>query len=222
MTGCTVDLEKLRLSLQSLSRGDLLVIAQRAVELMPNARLVELLGDFVQIDLPVVVAKEAPSVLEEVRRFHATSMSGRYYEDFAVSGKNCTAQSKGTDAFIAEFDRLVARCIREADTGPQPVVREAFELLLGLLRHIDECHDDVIFFADEGSSWNVGVHWRTAFPAYFRCLADTATAEEFARTVDQAIMDFAAHDRSHYLSEAWRTASAAQQASLGALTAAQW
>jgi hypothetical protein len=102
------------------------------------------------------------------------------------------------------------------------VVREAFELLLGLLRHIDECHDDVIFVADEGSSWNVGVRWRTAFPAYFRCLAETATAEEFARTVDQAIMDFAAHDRSHYLSQAWRTASAAQQASLGAMTAAQW
>ena len=95
-------------------------------------------------------------------------------------------------------------------------MREAFKLLFGLLRHIDEGHDDVIFFADEGSSWNVGVHWRTVIPAYFWCLAETATAEEFARTVDHAIMDFAGHDRSHYLSEAWRTASAAQQASLSA------
>jgi len=32
-------------------------------------------------------------------------MSGKYYEDFAVSAKNCTEQSKGTDAFIAEFNR---------------------------------------------------------------------------------------------------------------------
>jgi len=30
--------------------------------------------------------------------------------------------------------------------------REAFDILFGLLRHIDEGHDDVIFFADEGRS----------------------------------------------------------------------
>jgi hypothetical protein len=221
MTGRPVELAQIRLSLRKLSRGNLLVIAERAVELLPSAGLPALLGDFVQIDVPVDVATEVPSLLEEVRRFHATSMSGKYYEAFPVSGKNCTEQSKGTDAFIAEFDRLVARCVREADTGPLPAVREAFELLFGLLRHIDECHDDVIFFADEGSSWNVGVPWRTAFPAYFRCLAETATAEEFARTVDQAIMDFAGHDRSHYLSEAWRAATPAQQTSLSALAAAQ-
>ena len=89
MTGCTLDLEKLRRSLQSLSRGDLLVIAQRAVELVPNARLPALLGDRVQIDAPVDVATEMPSLLEEVRRFHATSMSGTYYEAFPVNGKNC-------------------------------------------------------------------------------------------------------------------------------------
>jgi len=106
----------------------------------------------VRIDVPTDVAEQAPSLLEEVGEFHATSMSGKYHEAFPVSGNNCTEQSMGTDAFIAEFDRLVARCVREADTGPQPVVREAFELLFGLLRHIDEGHDDVIFFADEGSS----------------------------------------------------------------------
>ena len=117
--------------------------------------------------VPVDVATEVPSLLEEVRRFHATSMSGKYYEAFPVSGQNCTEQSKGTDAFIAEFDRLVARCVREADTGPQPAVREAFELLFGLLRHIDEGHDDLIFFADEGSSWNVGVPWRTVLRPTF-------------------------------------------------------
>jgi len=220
MTDCTVDLERLRRSLQNLRRGDLLVIAQRSVELVPNARLSALLGDRVQIEAPADVATEVTSLLEEVRRFHATTMSGKYYEAFDVSGKNCTEQSKGTDAFIAEFDRFVVRCVREADTGSQAAAREAFEILFGLLRHIDECHDDVIFFADEGSSWNVGVPWRTVLPAYFRCLAETATAEEFARIVDQAIMDFAGHDRSHYLSEAWRSATAAQQASLSALAAA--
>ncbi|WP_372525654.1 hypothetical protein [Piscinibacter sp.] len=138
MTGRSVALAQIRLSLRNLSRGNLLVIAERAAEALPSAALPAMLGDFVQIDVPVDVATEVPSLLEEVRRFHATSMSGKYYEAFPVNGKNCTEQSNGTDAFIAEFDRLVARCVREADTGPQPAVREAFELLFGLLRHIDD------------------------------------------------------------------------------------
>ena len=31
-------------------------------------------------------------------------------------------------------------------------LREAMDILFGLLDHIDECRDDVIFFADEGGS----------------------------------------------------------------------
>lgn len=220
MTGRPSDLARIRLLLRQLSRGNLLIIAQRAAELVPSAGLPALLGDFVQIAASVDATTDAPSLLDEAREFHATSMSGAYYESFAVNGRNYTQQSRGTDAFIAEFDRLVSKCISEADTGPQPAVREAFELLFGLLRHIDEGQDDVIFFADEGSSWDVGVHWRVAFPAYFRCLAETATAEEFARTVDQAITDFADHDRRHHLAQAWQVATAAQQAALGALASA--
>jgi hypothetical protein len=53
-------------------------------------------------------------------------------------------KSQGTEAFIAEFNRLLGRCVRAAAAGPRPPVREAFELLFGLLRHIDEGHDDMI------------------------------------------------------------------------------
>ena len=70
-------------------------------------------------------------------------------------------------------------------------MREAFDLLFALLRHIDACEDDVIFFADEGGSWQVGVSWKNVLPAYFRCLAETAGPEEFAREVGAAIKDFA-------------------------------
>ncbi|WP_137893199.1 hypothetical protein [Ramlibacter sp. 2FC] len=221
MTGSPSDLAKIRLSLRQLSRGEPLIIAERAAALVPSAALPALLGDFVQIEVPGNATTDAPSLLDEVREFHANSMSGAYYESFAVNGRNCTQRSKGTDAFIAEFDRLVSKCISEADTGPQPAVREAFELLFGLLRHIDEGHDDLIFFADEGSARDVGVHWRAAFPAYFRCLAETAAAEAFARIVDQAITHFAGHDRRHHMAQAWRVATAAQQAALTALAPAQ-
>lgn len=209
MTGHPVDLTALRRSLGSLSRGELLIVAERAVEMVPTAGLPSLLGDLVQIEGSVEATPGASTLLEEVRIFHATSMSGKFYDSFDVNGRNCTEQSRGTDAFIAEFDRLVARCVREVEVGPQQTVRESFEILFGLLRYIDEGQDDVIFFADEGGSWNIGVDWRTALPAYFRCLAEATTAEEFARTVDQVIADFAEHDRDRYLAEAWRVATAA-------------
>ena len=43
-------------------------------------------------------------------------------------------------------------------------MREAFELLLGLLRRIDK-GDDVIFFADDEGSWRIGVDWRVELSA---------------------------------------------------------
>ena len=221
MSDRTADLEALRGSLQTLSRGALLVIAQRSIELVPNAGLPGLLGDFVEIDALVDGATEVPSLLEEVRQFHAASLSGEYYEEFPVNGRNYTEQSKGTDAFIADLGRIVGRCIREADIDSRAPVREAFEIVFSLLRHIDQAHCDVIFFADEGGSWCFGLPWRTALPAYFRCLAETAPADEFARNVAQAIADFAGHDHGHYMSEALRVASAVQQASLSALASIQ-
>ena len=39
----------------------------------------------------------------------------------------------------------------------------------------------MVFFADEGGSWQVGVDWKSVLPADFRCLAETAGPEEFAR-----------------------------------------
>ena len=100
-------------------------------------------------------------------------------------------------------------------------MREAFELLFKLLRHIDEGNDDIIFFADEGGSWEVGVNWSTAFPAYFRCLAETASAEQFAQVVNQVITDFSNYERPRHLRAARRVASTAQKAALRALPVAR-
>jgi hypothetical protein len=221
MTDRAADLKKVRSELRGMSRGNLLIIAERAAEIVPTTELKALLGGFVRIEALAETRPGATSLLDEVREFHAASMSGKYYESFDVNYKNCTEDSKGTDAFIAELDRLLTNCVRAAQKGPRTAVREAFELLLRLLRHIDGGHDDVIFFADEGGSWKVGVDWRTALPAYFRCVAETASAEEFARTVDQAILDFADYERTDHLTAACRVASAVQQAAIRALPPAR-
>jgi hypothetical protein len=221
MSGAPPDLERLRRALRALRRGDLLIIAERAAELVPHAQLGALLGDLVQIDAQRQANEAQAPLWKEVQKFHTAALAGKYYQDFSVNSRNFMERSAGTDAFIAEFGRLLGKCVRAADTGPPGAVREPFELLFGLLRHIDEAPDDVIFFADEAGSWQVGVDWRTVFPAYFRCLAGTATADEFARTVDRAIADFADHERPRHLAAARKVASAAQRAALRAQSAAR-
>ena len=130
------------------------------------------------------------------------------------NSKNSTQKSEGTEAFIAECDRLLRKCIRATDKGPRARMREAFELLFALPRRIDECRDDVIFFADEAGSWQVGVDWRSVLPAHFRCLAEVVSADDFARAVDWTISEFADYERPRHLAVDLRVANAEQEAAL--------
>ena len=214
-----VDLRALRHSLGQLTRGELLIVAQRAAEMVPEAALPLLLGDLVALQPRSESTPGTATLLEEVRRFRTEGMSGKFYDSFDVNSGNCSEQSRGTDAFIAEFDHLAARCIREADAGPCQTVAQAFEVLFSLLRYIDEGNDDVLFFADDGGALSVGVEWSRALPAYFRCLAQSASAEDFAQGVNRVIADFAEYDRGRYMAHAWNVATTEQRASLGALTA---
>ena len=212
MSDIRMDLSALRRELQALPRGELLVVAQRAIEMLPEAALPALLGDIVRIEQCLQTRARTPPLFDEVREFNASAMSGQFHDSFDGNQRDWSQQSRGTDSFKAEFNRLLGRCVRQADADAGAMVRESFESLFGLLRHIDECMDDVVFFADEGGSWCIGVDWRKALPAYFRCLALTASPEEFARSVDRVIGDFVEHDRGRFLEHARRAASAAQRA----------
>ena len=214
MSPSPVDREKLRVTLRRMKRGDLLVIAERAAELLPRAKLQVVFGDRLKLHEFTVTAGGRVGLLEEVRRFHDASLRGDYYESFDVDSKNFMQMSGGTDAFIAEFDRLARKCVRAAEKRPRTPVRAAFELLFELLRHIDECHDDVIFFADEAGSWQVDVDWRATLAGYFQCLADTASPEDFVHEVHRVIKDFAEYERPRHLTAARRVASVAQKAAL--------
>lgn len=215
MNRAAIDIEKLRVALQRMSRGNLLIVAERAIEIAPRAKLRQLVGDMVRIDELAEGKRGAAPLLDEVRKFHEASLRGEYYDSFDVNSKNFMEKSEGTEAFIAEFDRLVGKCARAAaEKGPRPPVREAFELLFALLRRIDEDPDSVVFFADEAGSWQVGVDWREALPAYFRCLADGVSGEDFAREVDRVITDFADYERPRHLAAARRVGNAEQKAAL--------
>ncbi|WP_317204557.1 hypothetical protein [Janthinobacterium sp.] len=218
MTPHPIDFNSVRTALRAMNRGSLLIIAERAIELLPATQLSALLGDFVQLAARPDEAGNAPaSLLDEVRSFHEAAMDGEYYETVEINNRARQEQSHGTDAFISEFDRLLRMCVRADEVGMPRGLHDSFELLLGLLRHIDEGNDDVLFFADDSSSLDVGVSWQAALPVYFRCLAKTSSPEEFARTVDETIIDFVGYDRPRYMNAARDIASDAQRIALDAL-----
>jgi hypothetical protein len=136
-----VDLEKLRVALRQMSQGRLLMIAERAIEIVPSAKLGALAGDMVRLHPLVEGEHGATPLLDEVRTFHDGSLRGDYYDSFDVNSKNCMDKSKGTEAFIAEFNRRIGKCVRTAVNGSHASAREAFERLFALLRRLDEDPD---------------------------------------------------------------------------------
>ncbi len=236
MTQHQIDSNSLRAELRGLPRGSLLLIAERALELVPRDQLNAMLCDIVHINAALTDAGSiharpndastaiAPSLLDEVRLFHHAAMNGDFYEHLEISNRRRREQSGGTDAFIAEFDRLMRKCVGASARGTEPAprdgpghgLRDCFELLFALLRRIDEGHDDVLFFANDGSSLDVGVNWRVVLPAYFECLAEAeaSSPEEFARAVDEVIAEFAVHDRTRLMGAARAVANDAQRAAL--------
>jgi hypothetical protein len=148
--GQRVNIEKLRVALRRMSRDNLLSVANRAIDLVPRARLGALVSGMVRLDLLTEGKGAAVSLLDEVRTFHDACLRRDYYESFDVNSKNYIDTSKGTDAFMAEFDRLIEKCIRATAKGPASSVREAFELLFKLLRCLDRDPDSVVFLRRRG------------------------------------------------------------------------
>lgn len=217
-----IDFTAARADLRALNRGSLLIIAERAIELMPAAQLSTLLGDFVRLTARTAGAGNPPvSLLDEVRAFYGAAMAGKYYEAVAINNQGRQIQSQSTDAFIAGFDRLLRECVRASDNLVDSTANVGFELLFGLLRYIDEGNNDVLFFADDDGISTIGIDWRTTLPAYISSLARTSLPDEFGYAVDATIEDFAREDRPYYLAVARNAASDAQRISLDAIVASE-
>ena len=155
-----------------------------------------------------------PSLLTDVKRFEKASLAGEYYESFGVNSKNYTQQSAGTSAWIAEYLGHLDRCAMNAKKSNPAEVREAMDILFGLLNHIDKGHDDVIFFADEGGSWQVGVDWAKVLPVWFKVLSATAEPEEYAERITALLCYHYGYGRDKMLAIARRTATSDQRKAL--------
>jgi hypothetical protein len=217
-----IDRAKLRDALRTIGDETVFYMLDEAIDLLPSDKLATLVGQYLQLERlrPDAGATAKRSFLEDVKAFDAASRAGKYYVLFNVNSKNYMDASTGTRAFIAECRRQLERCVAQANKGEVAETREAFDIIFALLRYIDEGHDDIVFFADEGGSWQVGVDWRKVFPAWFGCLSRSAEPEDFATTVVATVDAFEEHSRGTYFAAARKIATASQGKALDARVAA--
>jgi hypothetical protein len=60
---------------------------------------------------------------------------------------------------------FLERCVAQSQKEDPATVCQPFEIIFSLPGKVDECNDDILFFADEGGSWQVGVDWENVLPA---------------------------------------------------------
>jgi hypothetical protein len=79
---------------------------------------------------------------------------------------------------------------------------------------IAECNDDVIFFADEGGSRQVGIDWDEVLPPWFKVLSATAAPEEYAERITSVLERHYNHGRDAMLVFARKIAPPDQRTAL--------
>lgn len=174
MAGNEIDRDKLRAAIRKLLHEDVYYLLDKAIELLPQTKLLKLVSQHIDPEKFRPDGNAKGSLLATVRDFEKASLAGEYYASFDVNSKNFMDLSGGTTAWIAECHRLLDRCVAEDKKGNPAEVRRAFDIIFGLLDHIGKGVDDVIFFADEAGSWQVGVSWERILPFWFKVLSATA------------------------------------------------
>ena len=211
-----IDRDKLRAEVRKLRSEYVFFMLDDAIELLPPAKLHKIAKKYLDLKRLRPDAEKAtrPSLLTDVKRFEKASLASEYYESFGVNSQNYMQKSTGTNAWIAEYRRLLDRCVINAKKNNPAEVREAMDVLFGMLSHIDKGHDDVIFFADEGGSWQVGVDWAKVLPVWFKVLSATAEPEEYAERITALLSCHYSYGCDKMLAIARRTATTHQRKAL--------
>jgi len=214
MAGQHIDRDKLRAAIRRMGSEYVFYMLDDAITLLPQTKLCKLIALYLN------PAKHRPdgaikeSLLAEVKAFQKASLAGKYYQAFAVNSKNYTEKSSGTLAWIADCHRLLERCVAQGKKEDPATVCQAFEIIFSLLSKIDECTDDILYFADEGGSWQVGVDWENLLPAWFTVLSATAGPSEYAQRITTLLKRHYEHGRVKMLAVARRIATPAQRQAL--------
>jgi hypothetical protein len=211
MANRQIDPDKLRAALRTLGHDYVFYMLNEVIDLLPQAKLLKVVKRYLDPSELEPDGEDSGNLLSNVKAFEKASLSGEYYESFNVNSKNCTEKSTGTRAWIADCHRLLYCCMTQAKEGDPVDVRQAFEIIFGLLDHIDECLDDVIFFADEAGSLQVGVDWKKVLPSWFRVLSTTTGPEEYAERITVLLEHHCNSDSEKMLSIARRKGTPQQR-----------
>lgn len=215
MTGSEIDRAKLRAVLRKLDHESIYCMLDEAIDLLPKANLARLAKRHISAEL---LRPDAPpttrGILAETEAFARASRRGDYFESFNVNSKNWTQMSNGTRAWIGECTRLMDRCVLLAKRrGSQAEPSAAFGLLFDLLRQIDLGEVDIVFFADEAGSWQVGIDWSEVLPAWFTCFAKHAVDDEtYEHRVAEVLDWFGQGERAATLTRARKVRDAMRSA----------
>ena len=210
-----IDIDQLRLSIrQDLETDELLILLDRAIELIEPELLPQLLQGILTIDSFQVDELTTSSLLEDVEDFRDDSLAGLYYEGFNVNSRNFMEMSRATSNWIALFERLLNRCIKQGRAGEYVQTQQAFKILFNLLDEIDTGSDTIIFFADEAGAWQVGVEWEDVLPCYFKALAEVEKPKPFAQAVMHVVTAHVGRDRDKHLKTALKLAKPSQKKAL--------
>jgi len=210
-----IDIDQLRQSIRrELDTDELLILLDRAIELIEPDHLPQLLQGILSIDSFQLDELTTRSLLEDVEDFRDDSLSGIYYKAFNVNSHNFMDMSRETSNWIAEFERLMNRCIKQCRGGEYSQTQQAFKILFELLDEIDTRSDTIIFFADEAGSWQVGVEWDEVLPCYFTALAKVSKPKPFAQDVMHLVTAHVDHDRDMHLKTALKIAKPPQRKAL--------
>jgi hypothetical protein len=215
-----IDRHKLRREIRKLPNEYIYYLLDEAIDLLPPAKLHKIAKKYLDLKRVCldVVNEAKTSLLTDVKLFEKASLAGDYYESFDVNSRNCTQQSNGTSAWIASYHRLLDRCLTNSRSSDPKEVGEAMDILFCLLDRIDECNDDILFFADEGGSWQVGVDWPRVLPVWFQVRSAIDEPEEYARRITALISHHYQYGRDKMLAIARRIATPHQRKALDEIT----
>jgi hypothetical protein len=208
-----IDRSKLREAIRKLGDEFVFYLLDDALDLVPESKLATLVGTYLDVKGLRLDAGARIDLFAEVETFKTRSLAGGFYEDFKVNSKNCMQLSRGTRAWIAQCCRLFDSLVEMPAKSDAAKVAAAFEVLFDLLRRIDAA-EEILFFADEGGSWQVGVDWTRVLPAWFKCLSRTASAEVYAHRVERVVEGLGLPGRAGHLQTARRLATPAQRKAL--------
>ena len=104
----TIDRDKIHSEARKLDGTGVRVWLGRAIELLPDDALPELIADYVHLRDVLVDENGCTDLLRSSGQFYRESLAGHYYENFNVNSRNCMETSRGTEVFIAEQRAVLA------------------------------------------------------------------------------------------------------------------